>query len=225
MTKIILVRHGQTVWNKLGKYQGQADIELSEEGQEQARLLGERFPFDGIEAVYSSSLKRARDTAEEVAKKFGLKVIPCQEFREISFGEWEGLTYDQIHAGWPEQHDMLFKSPDQLICPQGEGFMDVQARAVGKMLELVEKHEGQTVVVAAHGGVIRTMLCHALGMPLKYMWRIRQDNTAINVVSAYEEGMVVELMNSTNHLAEAGVNTLKDNFSAASVKGSAAKDE
>lgn len=218
VTKLILIRHGQTVWNKLGRYQGQADVELSDAGKKQAELLGENFPYDKVDAVYSSNLKRAVETAQAVADKFNLTVNPCQEFREINFGEWEGLTYEEIHGKWPKEHEMLFKSPDKLVCPQGEGFMDVQARAVGKMLELVEKHEGQTVVVAAHGGVIRTMLCHALGMPLKYMWRIRQDNTAINVVSAYEEGMVVELLNSTQHLAGM-TNNFCDNFSATSVKG------
>ena len=218
MTKLILVRHGQTVWNKLGKYQGQADIELSEAGIEQAKLLGERFPFDQVSAIYSSPLKRARDTAEAVAKKFKLPIVACEAFREINFGQWEGLTYEEIHAKWEKEHTLLFESPDLLTCPQGEGFSDVQDRAVKKMLEIVKAHDGETVVITAHGGVIRTLLCYALGMPLKNMWKIRQDNTAVNVVSAYDEGMVVELMNSTVHLAESA-KTICDNFSAASVKG------
>ena len=113
---------------------------------------------------------------------------------------------------------MLFKSPDKLVCPGGEGFKDVQERAVERMQEIIRENDDKQVVIAAHGGVIRTMLCHALGMPLKYMWRIRQDNTAINVVSAYNEGMVVELLNSTQHLAGM-TNNFCDNFSATSVKG------
>ena len=85
MTKLILIRHGQTVWNKLGKYQGQADIELSQEGLEQAEKLKEHFSFENVKGIYASSLKRAMDTGKAVAEKFDLPVVPCDELREISF--------------------------------------------------------------------------------------------------------------------------------------------
>lgn len=201
MTKLILVRHGQTAWNKWGKYQGQADIELSELGKEQAEKLGENFPYENIAAVYVSPLQRARETGEAVARKFGLNVVPCNEFMEISFGEWEGLTYEEINAAWPDVHSGMFDRPDIVRCPQGEGFFDVQARAATKLMELVQKHKDETFVIAAHGGVNRTLLCYLLDMPLRYMWRIRQDNTAVNVITFYEDGRrTVDLMNSTQHL-------------------------
>lgn len=201
MTKLILIRHGQTVWNKLGKYQGQADIELSQEGLEQAEKLKEHFPFDDVKGIYASSLKRAMDTGKAVAEKFDLPVVPCDELREISFGDWEGLTYDEINNAWPDAHEGLFARPDITDCPNGESFTDVQKRAVAKLQELVEKHQGESFVIAAHGGVNRTILCYALGLSLRYMWNIRQDNTAINVISFYEDGKcTVDLMNSTEHL-------------------------
>ncbi len=201
MTRLILIRHGQTVWNKIGRYQGQANIELSELGQQQAIQLGKWFPYTDAKAVYASSLKRAMDTGRAVADKLGLEVVGCDELREISFGDWEGLTYDEIHAGWPEEHEGLFGRPDLTICPHGEGFARVQARAVAKLQKLLKKHEGETFVIAAHGGVNRTILCYVLGLPLQYMWNIRQDNTAVNVISFYEGGKrTVDLMNSTSHL-------------------------
>ncbi|MCR5177243.1 MAG: alpha-ribazole phosphatase [Anaerovibrio sp.] len=200
MKKIILVRHGQTAWNKLGKYQGQADVELSEQGRRQAQLLKENFPFDKVDAVYSSSLNRAVETAKAVAGKFGLKVKSCDDFKEINFGAWEGLTYDQIHDKWPVEHEKLFKCPGEMTCPDGESFADVQARAVAKLKKIIKSPEGENIVIAAHGGVIRTLLAYALGMPLNNMWHIRQDNTAVNLITAYDESMVVELMNSTVHL-------------------------
>ena len=202
MTKVILVRHGQTVWNKVGRYQGQADIELSDLGREQAEYLANNFPADHIDGVYASPLERAMDTAAAVAKKFRMAVVPCDEFKEIFFGKWEGLTYEEIHRDWADLHDDLFNKPDELRCPSGEGFMDVQARAVKKLEQLVKQHEGQTIVIAAHGGVNRTMLCHVLGMPLRNMWRIRQDNTAVNIISFFENGKInVEVINSTAHLS------------------------
>ncbi|MDD3115581.1 MAG: histidine phosphatase family protein [Anaerovibrio sp.] len=201
MTKLILIRHGQTIWNKLGKYQGQADIELSEEGMAQAEKLGANFPVDKVAAVYASSLKRAMATGDAVARRFGLETAACRELMEISFGDWEGMTYEEINAVWPSVHDGLFCRPDITACPNGEGFAGVQKRAVAKLQELVKKHQGETFVIAAHGGVNRTLLCHALGLPLRYMWNIRQDNTAVNVISFYDDGRItVDLMNSVEHL-------------------------
>ena len=107
---------------------------------------------------------------------------------------------------------MLFNRPDLLTCPEGEGFSQVQKRAAGKMEALIKENPDKTLVIAAHGGVIRTLLCHALGMPLKNMWRIRQDNTAVNLVSAYNEGLIVELMNSTVHLSNSNLDMNINNW-------------
>lgn len=203
MTKLILVRHGQTVWNAIGRYQGRADVELSQEGLDQAAKLGANFPYGDVVAVYASPLKRAMATGQAVADKLKLQVVPCPELQEISFGDWEGLTYEQINASWPDVHEGLFVRPDITACPHGESFVEVQERAVPKMLELVEKHRGQTFAIAAHGGVNRTLLCYALGMSVRYMWNIRQDNTAINVISFYDDGRItVDLMNDTWHLKQ-----------------------
>ena len=201
VTRLILVRHGQTVWNKLGTSQGQADIELSETGLEQAELLGKNFAYPEVRAVYASPLKRAAATGRAIAAALGLEVVTCDELQEISFGDWEGLTYEEINSVWPSVHDGLFNRPDITACPNGEGFFSVQERAVSKLKELVEKHKGEDLVIAAHGGVNRTLLCYALDLPLRYMWNIRQDNTAVNVISFYEGGRItVDLMNDTHHL-------------------------
>ena len=104
MTKVILVRHGQTVWNKVGRYQGQADIELSDLGREQAEYLANNFPADHIDGVYASPLERAMDTAAAVAKKFRMDVVPCDEFKEIFFGNVKLLIlriacdFNQLHT-------------------------------------------------------------------------------------------------------------------------------
>ena len=203
MVKVVFVRHGQTEWTGSGRSQGQSDVALSAAGIEQAEKLAANFPVEHIDAIYASDLIRARVTAETVAKRFGLGVNLEPAFRELSFGDWEGLTYEQIVASWPDAMENFLAHPDILDIPHGESFPEVQQRAMSRLQELIQKHEGQTIMVAAHGAVLRTMLTAALHMPLQYLWSIRQFNTAVNIVRYDAEGNpTVELLNSTAHLGE-----------------------
>ena len=200
MTKIICVRHGQTEWNVLGRYQGQTDIALSPLGIEQAEKLAAHFPVDKVEAVYSSDLVRAMTTARCVADRFGLTVEPRPELRELNFGDWEGLTYDEIVAKWPDALNNFFQHPDVLEIPHGESFPKLRERALDAVEKIVACHPNQTVAVFAHGAILRTILTAALHMDLKYVWTIRQFNTAVNIVTYTEHGTTVELLNGTGHL-------------------------
>ena len=201
MTRIIFVRHGQTEWNLKGKYQGQTDVPLSKEGIAQAHKLAENFPTKRLDAIYSSDLSRAMETARIAAGKFGLEVQEEPAFREVNFGEWEGLSYEEIATRWPKVAGDFFRRPDALSIPGGETFQVLQERAIKRISGIVDASEGQTVAVFAHGAILRTVLCHALHMPLAYLWAIRQSNTAVSIV-AYEDGWSsVELMNSTAHLS------------------------
>ena len=200
MTKIILVRHGETKWNLLGRYQGQTDIALSDKGLQQAQMLAKRFAFPEISAAYSSDLQRAYKTASCVADRFSLPVTEKAGLREMNFGEWEGLTYKQIAVQWPEAMGTFFQRPDMLEIPGGEGFAVLQERAVKCIEEIVASNVGKTVAVVAHGAILRTILTHVLHMPLRYVWTIRQDNTAVNILRYDEGNCMVELVNSTAHL-------------------------
>ena len=207
MTRLVLIRHGQTAWNKSGKYQGQSDVALSEEGLEQARCLAEHFPVEKLDAVYASDLSRAMVTAETVAQKFGLDVRPEPAFRELSFGKWEGLTYAEIVAGWPDAMANFLTHPDIMEIPQGESFPQVQQRAMARLKEIVAEHEphDHTVGIFAHGAVLRTILTGIMQMPLSQVWTLSQYNTAVNIVRFDEGRPTVELLNSTAHLAMEGL--------------------
>lgn len=201
MTKLILIRHGRTLWNSSGKFQGQSDIELSQEGISQAEKLAENFPVTHIDRVYSSNLKRAYITGEIIAKKFNVPIIKDKRLCEVSFGSWEGLTYDEIHEKWPNEIETMFSTPDVLTMPEGESFAQVQKRGVEALLDIVNKHPDETIAITAHGGILRTLLAYALHMPLRYIWTLRQDNTAVNIVTFYGDKINVELLNSTAHLS------------------------
>ena len=204
MTKIWLIRHGRTEWNIAGRYQGQSDIELSEEGVRQAELLAEHLSIeniDHVDAIYASDLKRAMKTAECLAKKIGCRIQPEPAFRELNFGAWEGKTYQAITEQWPETMHTFFSRPDLLVIPEGETFEQLQQRAAKKLEEIARQHEGESIIIVAHGAIIRTLLAYALHLPLRYLWSFRQDNTAVNLLRYTEEnGWLAELMNSTAHL-------------------------
>ena len=207
MTRVVLIRHGQTEWNKFGKYQGQSDVALSEEGLEQAICLADNFPLERLDAVYASDLKRAMVTAETVAERFGLQVRPEEAFREISFGDWEGLTYEEIVSGWPEAMKNFLLHPDIMEIPHGETFPRVRERAMKRLGEVVAEHEphNHTIGIFAHGAVLRTMLTAIMQMPLSQVWTLSQYNTAVNIVRFDEGRPTVELINSTAHLAMKGI--------------------
>ena len=138
MTKIILIRHGVTDWNAEGKIQGQSDTQLSSEGMYQARMLIAYFPFETIDAIYSSNLQRAMKTAEFIANKFKLEVIPVRELREIDFGNWEGRSFEDVAKEEPAEFKKFFVQPDMLMFKGGESFAEVQSRAMLSLKKIVK---------------------------------------------------------------------------------------
>lgn len=202
MTKVILVRHGQTLWNLEMKYQGHCDIALTEKGLKQAELAANSLANEEISAIYASDLDRALKTAESIAQKHKLQVVAIPGLREIHFGQWEGLTYDTINSEWSETMAKLFTHPDEIQIPGGETFREVKERATSALSKLIEKHPNETIVVVSHGGTIRTLLCAALNIHLNYLWNIKQDNTAINILEYHDKQVVVSLVNDTHHLRD-----------------------
>jgi alpha-ribazole phosphatase len=194
------VRHGQTLWNLERKYQGHSDIALTDKGVSQAQAVATRLAEEPIQAVYASDLSRAFKTAECIADKHNLTVTLVPELREIKFGDWEGLTYEQISERWPGLLGKLWTTPDELEIPAGETFYQLKERASAAIQQIVDAHPGQTVAVVAHGGTIGTILCAMLDIHLNHVWSIRQDNTAVNVIDYYDGRPTITLLNCVRHL-------------------------
>jgi broad specificity phosphatase PhoE len=170
VTKVLLVRHGATEWNHTKRAQGHADIELDEEGRQQARHVANELAGYDIAAVYSSDLKRALDTAAPIAAAHRVGVTADPAFREIDQGEWEGLHVDEIRRRWPE-----LWGPARHYCarPGGESPQEVRERALAGLARVAARHPGATVVVVSHGGTIRWLSAEALGYDDKRAARIR----------------------------------------------------
>lgn len=198
MTRIILIRHGETAWNKVGRLQGTSNVLLSPEGIRQAKLLAQHAPFHSVDAIYSSDLSRAITTAEILAEKFNLPVIQERGFRETNFGDWEGKLFTELMV--VDGFEKFFTQPDRVHPPNGETFLECQARVLTSLEEIIADSPGQSVVIVSHGAVIRLMLCAALELPIRKMWAINQVNMAVNIIRVDGGNITIELVNSTAHL-------------------------
>jgi len=205
MPKIILVRHGKTVWNAEGRYQGKMDIPLNEEGREQARRVGEALKNFPVKAVYSSPLSRCRDTAREIAKHHGLEVKTKEGFKEIDHGEWEGLLASEVEERYPELLNLWREKPSQVKMPGGESLKDVQERAVKAFNEVVKEHSDEDlIVIVGHDATNKVLMCHLLGTDLDRFWAFKQANCGITVLDYRPESgrVVVHVANATGHLGK-----------------------
>lgn len=203
-TRVYLVRHGETEWNHTGRYQGHSDIALSPDGRRQAELLRERFRGINLDAIYSSDLNRAKETAAIIATPHGLQVKAVPALREINFGAWEGLTYQEIVTSHPQEWETWRRNPGTTIVPGGESFQQVKERALAAFEDIVTAEAGRTLLIVAHGGSLRSLICALLGLDLTAVWRFRLDNTGVSVVDCYEENRILVLLNDTHHLETLG---------------------
>jgi broad specificity phosphatase PhoE len=201
MTCIILVRHGQTEWNRVERFRGHADVPLNEIGLAQAEATGRRIAEEWQPAVvYSSPLSRAVKTAEAIAKHFSLAVQTHPGLIDIDYGEWQGLTPDEARKRWPAVIHAWYNQPETANIPGGENLASLRARTMRTMNVLVSRHPGQTIVIVGHTVINRIILLGVLGLGNERFWHIKQDTCAINVFEAEKKDFVMVSMNDTCHL-------------------------
>lgn len=207
--RLLIVRHGETVWNREGRFQGHTDVPLSEVGVRQAQWLAARLTAESLTAVWSSDLERARTTAEIVAEAQGLPVQTTPLLREMRLGNWEGLTARDIAARGEEtlyqdylRNSVVHRPPD------AEPLTEVWERMQKVQQQLHERYavSGTTdipdipvVVVVGHGGSLRVLLCAALDAPLSSLNRIVLDNASLSRIDYSEHRVRVYGMNDTSH--------------------------
>lgn len=198
--RLYLVRHGVTVWNREGRFQGHTDVPLSAEGVEQARRLGERLAGEKITTIWSSDLARARATAEAVAGHQGLEVTTTPLLRETMLGDWEGLMEPEIVARG--EGDLLREYRRQPMThrpPNSEPLEEVWKRIVSARDALRRACPEGTAVLAGHGGSLRVLLCEAVGAPLSCLNRFVLDNASLSLIEYTEHRVWVRLVNDTGH--------------------------
>jgi probable phosphoglycerate mutase len=204
--RVLLARHGETVFNVEGRWQGQSDSPLTDRGRAQARELARALADEEIGAVYSSDLGRAYQTAFEVAAPHAISVLTDVRLREIHTGDWTGKNREQIDAEYPDGLHAWATTPSAYQIPNGEGLRDAQARTLAFFAERMPAHLGQTVVVISHGAVAQTILVAAMGLDIDALWlKERVDNCQISRLEwTPERGLELIEMADVRHLEGVG---------------------
>jgi broad specificity phosphatase PhoE len=200
---IWLVRHGESTWNSERRFQGERDAPLSERGREQAAAVARALAGTSFGALYTSPLSRARDTAAACAATLGLAPTPVDDLREMSLGDWEGLTVEAVVEREGDHYWRWLTSPADHPPPGGEPVERFQGRVAAALARLTARHPDESVLAVTHGGVIAGFLCRCLGLGPNALWRLRIENTSVTRVSLPAGHL--RALNDTRHLVERGV--------------------
>lgn len=202
--KLLITRHGETDFNLAHRYQGQSDIPLNQTGIYQAEQIAKKLSTEKIDAIYSSDLSRAVDTARCIANMQGQ--VPTLQmdsrWRELSFGDWEGLNYKEISTGWHDEVTKWYADPVNVSAPNGETLLQMAGRVKSALDQLKSKHRDEKILVVTHSGTIQALLCITLGVDLSRYWQFRALQASLSIISFYEDGTILNLFNDVSHLEE-----------------------
>jgi alpha-ribazole phosphatase len=195
-TRIHLLRHGQVVGFESKRYNGQADVALTDLGIEQTQAYAKILKEFPLAAVYSSDLSRSAYGAGLIAENRNLVPIQDARLRELHIGDWEGLVWNEIKQRWPREWQARLDDLVQVAPPGGESLQQMADRVRSVMAELMERHQGEEIALVAHGGVNRVILLDAIGAPLTQMFHIEQSYGCRNIIDYFADSYTtVQLLN------------------------------
>ena len=199
MAKLYLVRHGETDYNNALRFQGQTDIPLNQTGIRQAEKVAGFFKDIPLQAIYTSSLKRARTTAEIIGKRKGIEPQVTDALREMSFGIWENMNSNDIQKKYAKEWKDFFASPASTKIPQGESMSDVQKRAYPVVQQILDQYPEGDVAFVAHGGIIRVLICTMLGLDLNRTWHLHVGNASVTCFYYWGRSYTLDYANLTQY--------------------------
>lgn len=198
--RLLLVRHGQTAWNKQSRYLGSTDIDLDRTGRTQAQMLSQRLRGETINAFYSSDLLRARHYAKVIA--MGRPIIENPSFREMRFGSFEGLTHAEAMNRYPAIYQEWLANPLNSAPPKGEKLIEFSQRIRDALRQIISVNADATVCIVTHAGPIKVILCDCLGWELDKIWQVQASSASINMIEFDNETTKIISQNDTSYLTE-----------------------
>ena len=209
MAKLILTRHGETTWNVEKIYRGRTDVSLDEVGIKQAELLGKHLSNWELEAIYSSPLKRALDTANIIARYQKVGIHVTEGLIDFDYGEWQSLPEQEVQRLYPTLHNEWHNNPHKVKIPGGESLEDVRRRTIEVVNDVLSKYQG-SVVLVSHRVVNKVLICSLLGLDNSHFWNINQDVGGITIFNYVDGRFVLTRLNDTSHLKELPKSVLDD---------------
>jgi phosphoserine phosphatase len=199
-----LARHGETAWNVTEVFRGQSNVDLNDTGLKQAELLANYLSDVDIQAIYSSPLQRTYKTAQAIASRHNLQVIPVEGLNDMNFGVWEGVPVAEVNAKYPKLFADWIATPHLVQIPGGDTFDEVAKRSLTFVDEVLQKHDG-TVVLVSHRVVHMILILRLLGLDVSHFWNIKLGTAAITTFTYEKLGFCLNEHNNTSYL-----DTLKD---------------
>ena len=195
-TRIYLIRHGEVEGAGTRRYNGHADVPLSERGIAQYHLMKERLTDKDISACYTSDLIRCSVGAEIICSRLGLTPVREPRLRELDIGIWEGKTWAELMDKYPQEWQARIADIVNYRVPRGESLKDLHDRLIPAINDIVERHKGEDVLVVAHGGANRVILLDVIGAPLSSLFSIEQEYCCLNIIDYFADGKaVIKLLN------------------------------
>lgn len=211
-TTILLIRHGETAWNRSKIFRGVYDIPLNENGRSQAKHLAKALATRRIDIAYTSPLSRARETAQIVLEPHGVEAVVHEGLMDFNYGHWTGLEDAEVARRWPKEHSAWTTTPHEIRVSGGDTLQEVFERAFGLLGEIIHKHGKQTIALFAHRVVNKLLVLGMLALSPERFPFIRQDNCCVSEFEWTDKGYVMIYSNDTSHIRQAGADLLKADF-------------
>jgi broad specificity phosphatase PhoE len=200
--RLLAIRHGATAYSQERRYAGSHDIPLSPEGRRQCSALAQALGPLHAAAIYASPLVRARESAAPIAAHQGIEVTLESDFREMCFGDWEGLTRDEVERRFPEDYTVWLTAPERFARPGSEPLSAVAERVTRAVAELRATHVGETVILVSHGVVTRLIVLAALGLGPERLWSVDASPAGISEIEYRDDWATVHRVNTIAHLED-----------------------
>ena len=200
MVKLILVRHALTVDNQKSRLSGHIDSSLSEEGKEQIDKITNYLKDFDIDKIYTTTSSRTKDTVKKLSELKSIEIIEKESLKEISFGDFEGLTFDEIKDKYPKEFQDMIEKGYEYKYPNGESLIDSYNRVCIELDNIISNNDDRTILICSHGGTIRNIITYLISNSYKYHWNFKIDNGSVTILEVQDGFTVITAMNNTSFI-------------------------
>ena len=200
MVKLILVRHALTVDNQKSRLSGHIDSSISEEGKEQIDKITNYLKDFDIDKIYTTTSSRTKDTVKKLSELKSIEIIEKESLKEISFGDFEGLTFDEIKDKYPKEFQDMIEKGYEYKYPNGESLIDSYNRVCIELDNIISNNDDRTILICSHGVTIRNIITYLISNSYKYHWNFKIDNGSVTILEVQDGFTVITAMNNTSFI-------------------------